>query len=320
MKLDIKLTDSVEVYNCFDGLVVSTAEWKKRDYRLAHAEAWDFSVKYEIRENPPVIFSHLVNPRTLAFDLLESCSGISLSPTKFDSNVENFLVMLKKELSQQRPIIISLDYYWCPWNKDVGIPFHNPHHTTLVIGFDELGLICLDYSPRCNNCVLPYEYINRIDEYLTMNFEEPNLNYCSSIITRGIQLINDHDIFNKMRKFGEHIQESFSTAIGLECVENSAYIPKIWNLKLIAESRCLYANTLRIIGKKNNIEPLLIIAEELESTKPMWLVIRSLFAKIYVSKDLNLIKRIAEKIYEIADYEESIYKSYVMVMKNFVVS
>lgn len=319
MKLDLTLTDSVEVYNCFDGLLVSIAEWKKSDYRLAHAEAWDFSVKYEIRKNPPVILSHLGIPRTLAFDLLESYSGISFSPTKFDGNVENFLVMLKKELSQQRPIIISLDYYWCPWNKDVGVPFHTPNHTTLVIGFDELGLICLDYSPRCNNCVLPYEYINRINGYSTINIKEPNLYYCNSIITRGIQVINDHDIFNTMRRFGEHIQQSFSTAVGLEYVENNAYIPKVWNLKLIAESRCLYADTLRVIGK-NNIEPLLIIAEKLESTKPMWLVIMSLFAKIYVSKDLSLIKRIAEKIYEIADYEESIYKCYAMVIKDLVVS
>jgi hypothetical protein len=231
-----------------------------------------------------------------------------------DYDVENFLVMLKKELSQQRPIIIFLDYYWCPWNKDVGTPFHNPNHTTLVIGIDELGLICLDYSPRCDNCVLPFEYISKIDEYLTLNFEKPNLNYCNSIITRGIQIINDHNIFNAMRKFGKHIQESFNPVKEMEDIENNAYIPKVWNLKLIAESRCLYANTLRAIAKKKNIKPLLLTAERLELAKPMWLDISRLFTKIYVSKDMSLTKKIAEKIYEIADYEESIYEYYAKLM------
>ncbi|MGE5612857.1 MAG: hypothetical protein ACM3XR_00465 [Bacillota bacterium] len=217
--------------------------------------------------------------------------------------------MLKKELSQQRPIIIRIDYYWCPWNKDVDNQFHNPKHTTLVIGYDETGLICLDYSPRCDRCILPYEYIEKISGYFLINTYEPISCYnYRDILNRSIQTIETHDIFNTMRKFGRFIQESFNPIKELENVENNAYIPKVWQLSLIAESRCLYANTLKAIYKKHNLELLLTIAEKLESTKPMWLVIKSLFAKIYIEKNLGLKKRIAEKVFKIADYEESIYK------------
>ncbi|MGE5612858.1 MAG: hypothetical protein ACM3XR_00470 [Bacillota bacterium] len=83
MKLDIALTDSI-AYDCFEGLIVSFAEWENRDYRLAHAIAWDFTVNYEIREDPPVTLSFLGHPRALEFDLkniIVELAGVILTLT-----------------------------------------------------------------------------------------------------------------------------------------------------------------------------------------------------------------------------------------------
>lgn len=317
MKLDIKLTDKLE-HSCFDGLLVSIAEWKKKDYRLAHAEAWDFIVNCNLKENhPETAFGMLDKPCTLKHDLLKSYSGISYNYYDFDHNIEKFLIMLKKELSQQRLIIILLDYCWCPWNKDVSKITHMSGHASLVIGFDQTGFICLDYDPRCDKCTLPYEFINKIDGYCTINIEEPIVgNNYHDILNRSIQVIENHDIFNNIREFGRFVRESFNPVKDLEYVDNNSFIPNMWQISLTAEGRNLYSSTLRALSEKYNIKSLQTIAERLESTKPMWSVIKILLTKIYLTKSLRLSKILADKICEIADYEEDIYNCLVMINKD----
>ena len=314
MKLNIELIDNLE-HNCLKGLIASIAEWKKKDYTLVYAESWDFVMNYEIKGINPQSFVHLGIPDTLKYDLLKSSTGISLNQI-FNKSKEEFITTVKSELAQQRPIIIMLDYFWCPWNKDVSNITRNPHHASVVVGFDELGFNCLDYSPRCDKCTLPYENIVYIDEYITINIDKPTYDYnYGDIIKRSINVLESHDIFKAMRRFGNFIEESFDPVKYLEDVENNAWMPNIWQLTLIAEGRCLYSKTLRTISGKNKIGSLLSIAERLDSTKPMWTIVISLLTKIYLNKDLSLRKKLAKKIYEIADFEEDIYCSLTSIIK-----
>ncbi len=317
MKLEIKLADKL-LHGCFDGLLVSVAEWEKKDYRLAHAEAWDFIVNYDLDQNhPETSYGLLDKPNTLNRDLLKTYGGISYNYYEFNHNTDDFLAILKNELSNQRPIILRLDYYWCPWNKDVSKITQMPGHGSLVKGLDDSGIICLDYSPRCEKCIFPYQNIDKIDGYCTINVEEPAVDYnYNDIIDLGINIIEGHDIFNNLRKFGKYIRESFNPIKDLGYMEDNPYIPNLWQISLTAESRDLYSNTLRAIGEKYNVKSLFTIAERLALVKPMWSAVRILLNKIYLTKDLRMINMLAEKIYEIADYEEAIYNSLVLINKN----
>lgn len=313
MKLNIELIDNLE-HNCLNGLIASVAKWNRKEYEIAYAESWDFVVDYEIKEE--YTFQTLDFPDSLNYDLLKSFCGISLNYIEFDNNKEDFITKIKSELEQQRPIIIILDYCWCPWNKEVSKITHMPEHASLVVGFDELGLNCLDYSPRYDKCTLPYENISNINGYITINIDNTTSdNNYDDIITRSINLINRHDIFNAMRKFGNFMEEAFDPEKYLETVENDAWLPNVWQITLIAESRCLYSKTLRTISVNNNIKSLLAIAERLESAKAMWTNVKLLLTKIYYTKDLSLRKKIAKNIYEIADFEEDIYYSLVSIVK-----
>ncbi len=313
MKLDIQLIDSLE-HNCLKGLIASVAEWKKKEYEFAHAEAWDFVVNYEIKTGD--IIATLDIPNTLNGKLLKSYTGISRNRREFNKNKEEFMTTVKSELAQQLPIIIELDYFWCPWSKDVSNITHRPNHASLVVGFDEFGLNCLDYSPRCDKCTLPYENISKIDKYSTIKIDNPtcDTNY-NDLIIRSINVIESHDIFKAMREFGNYIEESFNPIKCLADVENNAWLPNLWQLNLIAESRCLYSKTLRAISGKEKMVSLHAIAERLESTKPMWTNVSLILTKIYLTNDLSLRKTLAKKIYEIADFEEDIYCSLVSIIK-----
>lgn len=314
MRLNIELMNNLE-HNCVDGLIASVAKWNNRAYELAYANAWDFSIYYEIKgENT---FAQLNIPITLDYDILKSNNGIDLKYIEFNKNKNDFLTILKKELAQQRPIIIILNYCWCPWNKEVSNITDMPGHASLVVGFDELGLNCLDYSPRCENCILPYENIVNIDGYATIKFDDKPMygNDYKEIITKSINLIESHDIFNAMREFGNFMQESFDPVKYLNEVENDAWLPNVWQISLISESRGLFSKTLKTISVMSKIESLVTIAERLELAKPMWSTVKVLLTKIYYNNDLRLKEKIAQQIYEIADFEENIYRSLVSIIK-----
>lgn len=310
MRLNFELMNNLE-HNCFDGLIASFANWNGIPYSFSYGESWDFTANYEMRgEN---VFVTLNIPNTLNKDLLKDYCGVCMKYIDFDIDKESFMTILKEELARQRPIIIVLDYYYCPWRKEVSNIVHRENHASLVVGYNEYGLICLDYSPKYDNGILPYENIINITGYVTLDINSPTNNNYNELITRSLNLIKSHDIFNAMREFANHIEKAFDPQYYLSQVQNNAWLPFVFQLSVIAETRCLYARTLRSISDINKTESLIAIAERLDATKRMWEIIKLLFVKMYNSRDLSPRVSLAKKIYNIADFEEDIYSSLVSI-------
>jgi hypothetical protein len=319
IKLDIIPTDCAGL-DCVDGLVISVAEWLHRKYKLVFAEAWNFQFADEIEEYPHTIGGRLFIPNVVDQEILKACCGIEVNYNKIN-NAEQLISILKEEVSKQRPVIIIYDMFWCPWSNAFQ-KNHKPDHASLVIGYNESGLNCIDYSPRCEGSILPYEYLNKsIKAFYTINIQQTiaNDNFdWHEIVNKSISSINNYDTFNTIRNFGTYIKESFDpikemNRYGIDKFDSN---PLSWQIGRISESRRLFASTLRYLHERYNINQLLLLAEKLEAAVPMWSTIISLIIKSCISSNLNLLERISKKIYEVADFEETIFKCLEAVNKD----
>lgn len=312
-----------EGLNCADGLMISLVEWLNRDYSLIFCEAWNFEFKPENEEYPNTIGDRLSVHDVVCTELLYSTCGVGKKSVYNDHiSLEEFMTVLKEELSQQRPVVIVHDLFWCPWSKDFFLRNHELTHSTFVIGFNETGLICMDYALRQPSAVLPYEYFERsVSMYITIDITPlssiQSFTY-KEIMNRMISATVSYDTFNTIRKFGSYVKESFDPSKELERygIDNFNANPLNWQIERISASRKLFAYTLKELSKKYDLQNLLLLANRLEQTIPKWSSIMSMIIKSCISSSSKSLEKISNKIFELADFEESIFKCLVEVSEN----
>lgn len=302
MKLNIELSSCIGL-NCFTGLVVTTMEWLNIDYQISFFHSWEFQYKYNIQEN----YMELLTQGTLDLDLLEEYSGVKIIENEYNDN-KTFLNTLKKELEEGKPLIVMVDKFWCPWSVDYQ-KVHKVNHAALVYGYNKDSLICMDYSPREEECFLPYEYIsNAIISYYCFEkvpFKEINT---LDLVRESIQELKEKNIFQAIREFGNHIKDSFDPAIDVEKVpEGIGVMPKIWEINKIARGRIHFADALKAISKKMNITYFNDIIEDMGLTLTKWSTVSMLLSKLYITDDNSIKARLANRIFDLADFEESIF-------------
>lgn len=322
MKLSILPAQHVGL-DCHDGLVISLLEWLKRENPFIFAEAWNFEFRPEIEGFPHTIGDRLIVNNVVSQDLLKEYCGVEINEVN-NTNVhlESFMPVLKRELAQQRPLLIVQDLFWCSWSKEYYQQIHAPIHATLVIGYDETGIICMDYALKNPEAHLPYEYFNdSVNTVVTFDITKtpPNSSMTfHDIMKKIISSTKSYDSFNSIREFGRYVKESFDPVKELERfgVGNFNANPLNWQIERISTSRKLFALTLRELSTKFGFTSLNILADKLELSMPKWFTIMSMIIKSCIASDSKSLNKISNKILELADYEESIFEYFVSISEN----
>jgi hypothetical protein len=165
MKLEIPIKYD-NAYNCVDNLVVAIAKWWNKEYALMSAEAWEFSYKPIKLDNSETIGNNVTLNERSNYDYLLEYHGIKTTYIEAKDYLE-VLEVIKSELSQNRPVVIYMDTYWCHWYSELYKELHRPHFC-LVTDMDDKGLFISDIQMANKGAILPIdEFMKGFRSYVT---------------------------------------------------------------------------------------------------------------------------------------------------------
>ena len=125
--------------NCFELNAYSILKWMGMEHRLAFSESWNFGFSERIVDsdgkNIPLADRIQVN-RVASLDLLEQIHGVRLKVKPVIGNPADKIKGIQDELSQENPVIVFFDSYYCRWTDEYQRK-HDFDHSFIVIGLDE---------------------------------------------------------------------------------------------------------------------------------------------------------------------------------------
>lgn len=309
--LDIKPIGD-DSLDCFGDLIASIAAWWNLNYELMFVESWCFNFQPIVSSASSLLSQQISGPERMPLKNLERYHGLKL---KMHQNLSANKVfnIINKELVSEKPSILIIDDFWCPW---VSSEYQRNHgyHTVLLIGIEEetKEIYCIDpfysksiekltysdFSRGCNDCVT----INRVNKTII------NVDW-RIIVQNAVIKINKNNTFQKMKAFGNVIPNKLDITGETIGYQNPAFSPLFQVLTSISLGRKEFAKSLEYLGKLWNITDLLVKAEQLREAGYKWESIRALVTKVYfVPNKLEILTKIAKKVIDLADFEENIAK------------
>lgn len=316
MMLDIKPLHE-NYRSCVEDVVASVVSWWSREHELMYAGAWNF--KYS-RWNPVMsnTFGRRLNEgEDESWTYLASFHGVALS---FQDNLyspSDALDLIGSELRKKRPVMTYVNDFWCPWRKD----YQTEHQIQpcLVIGFDTSGtnLICIDPFSTYEVLVFPVEQFvlayKGCVTFIKFQQVETITNIKNIVGISPLKLFDSEggkNRFDDMRVFAGDIDKTLD--LNMEVQGGTASAPKSELLNIVKY----------ITRRRKQFSVLLKYAEEryggffagysvkMDSVWQKWNIITNLFLKMYYMQDwYESRKNLADKIWKVADFEESIAKA-----------
>lgn len=301
-----------EGLNCFEDILVTLASHYNVEYRLAFSGAWGFEFKPEIGSENSLLGERIGNDvRNITSMLYKYCN---VDVIRFDSEEPyELLEIIKMHLSQEIPVGIFIDTFWCPWLQGRYQRIHDVHHC-LIIGIDaDNNLYCLDPALNLNISVLLYkDFINGCKNCVKYEFNNKDEKHdYLQIIKDSTVKLNNKKFYYNIRAFAKEFKDSFDFNL-----EYQKFNVDVWyvlidrNLRLIASGRTLYAEFIELVSKELHSDKLLEIKYELQKVASKWNKIRGILTKSYRKGCSDDVK---DKVYyllnEISDFEVNLIES-----------
>ncbi len=312
--------------NCYEDVAVTVCGWWKRRHELMYRESWNFD--YDAFDRiPPVGLGKLLKPNNPnEFVFFCKHSGIGLA-AHHNSNPEEVLEVVKNTLAHNQCIAITnMDIFWIPW--DTNYQISHASHAFLVVGFDESNssLICTDPYFGKQNEPLPVDhficgYGGGYDVFSLVEEENLQISWSEVVESAALKLLSRDPIgnaFDKMRIFAEHIELYFSPSEEMRGHSGFLTMPLYTNVQSIARGRKQFAELLQYFIGTYGIDELHPYCEILKQVGIKWDALKVLFAKVFVSSNVEAIKeKVPAKIREIADLEEKIANELLILSKKY---
>lgn len=216
LKLNIEpYFDQDNPQSCDDNIMISVANWKKRDFELMYADQWkfDFSMKKTdgIFDKTDLAARLYYMNSLKTFKLYSEVTGITISRME-DTNI----IKISEKLRKSEPVAIKLDTYYLPWHENLYERIHS-EHSCLIVGYDPEGFYINDTTMRqkpVKKAYISYETVKTCsyDEAVFFSVEKTANEVNSQI---SIQNINEES-FAKMEKYRKYVKEEGYTKEDLE--------------------------------------------------------------------------------------------------------
>ncbi len=296
--------DKKPEFDCVDNILQTVALNKNRDYELMFLGYWIFAYS-SIKNNP--IGNNLVIDYNEREQNIEKYHGIH-SQFHLVDGIDDLLSIVNKEISNNMPCAVCVDTFWCPWNDEDYNKKHSERYI-LAIGIErEKGIIyCID--TMINNQVIPVSIdlfkqskINLIIfKYKDYNIDDEDW---KSILKQS--LINKAHL-DQIKIFANDIRDNLDFTREVDDFKNPFKSEIFSKVHKFANYRKQYSRALGYIAKRFNVLELIYVSNEMQQIGNMWMITFGMLTKAYVTNDHNLIKRMYDKLMEVADKEENIF-------------
>lgn len=318
-------------FDCADIVAASLLVWKSYRYEIMFINSWGFSFK-------PA-------PSGRISDGLNEWTGGILQPLEIYLGIKSIIQKMEpqkawnyvtQELYNERPVVLNVDLYWCPWHEHY--QKNNRSHSIILLGIDEQNwtLDCMDkYTLQSLNG--PYkmnfnEFVHAYQSLTIYSFIKPVVEIDWRVMIREAIICMkekaDYDLYFalKKEKLNNRITLNFKSAqsrfeknncfeeirllaqeIKRSSLANELYVkqnPLIASLITIANGRRKFAYSLRYLGQKQNVEHLVDIARLMEYCSWHWnSAIKHLYNYLKAI-DINEKNQFCDEVKSLAVFEE----------------
>ncbi len=310
--------------NCIEDQVVSITKWFGRDFELMFTLSWGFNFffgsKYE-----KLLLGEKIGPGF--YDVLKPLNefhGIN-SNTYNNISVQDALKILKDEFLKLKPVVVFFDSFYCPWEHN----YKKTHffHAFIINGMEEKSgndeknknvkiFSCIDAFRMKPSEKLNFSDFNAGFQNVLITFDiienfSLNKNYQDIIrlILKNLNYDSDHSIFKFMRLFAGEVSKSLDIKKELQASDQIWFSPLIFNMEKIIRSRIQFQTALSYMAKLFSINNFEKVSRFFQLIYNQWNILKNLIIKEYYRdsdyKDKNVLKRISDRILNIADMEES---------------
>lgn len=307
---------------CFENVFVSMCRALNVNENRMYAYAWNFGY-LETQEH---FHSRIVpdrNKQLINFeegDALESFCGFT-PVWHFNQGFDHFVEIVKKELSEGRPVGLGIDIYSCYWH----IFYHKFHfvHYCLITGVDETGFICLDdaldsandqcsLEERPERVKIDFETCQQYhDGFITFekspireDISKDRMIYKAAVKTlTGYRRVSD---FEQMRMLLVDVKEDFDIEKELGEAKDPKAVELVRTFATIAWSRSNYCKFL-LDKSEDCILDVDYIASKLSQSAQIWEGLSNYIIKVSVTSRSSFKKEvICESLASIIEIEEGI--------------
>jgi len=309
--------------NCIEDNIVSVIQWMKADFEIMFSESWNFNI--EIKDLSLSI-GDIINSGVTIKDeltLLEKYRGIRTTINN-NKSTKDLFESIKYELSINMPTLVLIDEFLLPWsNKFQSI--HNQAHCCIVTGIDnDKRIILTDAWYRKENGAITLNNFYRGVNLNTYKFEKQSevdnslINW-QEVLKFNVQRLlgGKNNVFEGIRFFANILESDLDIKKEIQGYEQIFQIPIIRKMLTICRNRKQFSIFLEYIYNLGNCCEMLKISECMAIASNMWNIVYAMTKKSMLSKyNKSLYLRIANKIREIADYEENLANNIIDLKMN----
>ena len=233
--------------------------------------------------------------------------GVGISRKKAESYNELFTIICN-ELNHEKPIVVYINTYYCPWNE-IYNQYEFNHYCT-IIGYDNEKEVfyCIDSYLTDKIVELNYKDLKLgYKDYITFEEKEKKIiskvEILSDIIEGALEKQGGLTMIDRIKKFGDDLVHQIPILYEeIDMYNNAKYANVLVELAFLSWAR---EKINKIIGewiKEPDIE------EKLIRDIDLWEQLRSVVYRQILIREKNYSEEIRGKIEEIANSEEYIIK------------
>ncbi len=313
MILDLELFhDSLN--DCMFDSIASVAFWFNRRCELMFSESWKFSytpIDTSPQNNIGIQLSTIFDFKS-ELNCLGRYHGIKLNSNKlFASEAIN---IIEKEIICQRPVLLVMDSYFCPWDPQYKKLHTN--HACLLVGIDNSKrvLYCSDAYYLKKDIPLSYdnyeESFIRIHTFSLINIVNDKISW-EQVIECASSIFLRNNTHNAITNLGNDIENYLNISKEIFGYDEIWQAPIFEGINQVSRSRFRFGKSLHYLHEKYSTKHLLLLSKEMNFSGLRWRTIRSMLLKeCAISNNVSIrpktLKDINVKLIEIANHEEYI--------------
>ena len=219
--------------------------------------------------------------------------------------------MIKSELSENRPVCIDMDLFWCPWRKNE-YQLKSEQQLCMVIGIDESSNIyCTDLGKKdCIDSVerIPKEFfLKGCSAVSTYSLTDANkIIDWREIVSESVEKNREkNNFFLSIHDFALEISNFVDFEIEKEGFSDENKIRLFKKLNNLAFGHIKFSIALKYLADMFNINELFVLSDSMNGLGWQWRTIRGMMLRAYyMKKSSDIMVRISDEVLNILKTEE----------------
>ena len=304
---------------CIDDIVKVVADYFQNDYIYMHTKGLCFTYSPKIKEGEEILsklrtsnnYPTYLKDFTKELNYLKDFVGLDIEYVS-DLTKEELVSLMRKNLSEAHPVAVISSTYYLPWHKQYYKKV-SKLHTFLVTDMDDKTMLCVDGFISQESVRFEIEKLEDYTGILIFRAIKPQKEITlHNILTQIVQELEKNQKLknsNSIREFAEDLRNITLLESEKDRYSDLDYSDFMVGLKSIEFSRKNMSEMFLRLAEKFGVfqEEIRDIQLEIESVSQHWKTVVVLFVKGFYSGKMNYYtNRIAEKLLEIAKFEENV--------------